>query len=172
LRCLLTHGARAVLLTAQRQAAPPKPVTGLQPWAVELATRKGHDKTTIAVANKLARIVWAVWARDVSFEARAGRRVTSFSSVTKELLSENTTIIARQVGPALDEADNTIGPQRPLFIDWPRCAHVHDGQVRVRTVHRPDTTAVDHRRGFDGFVVLLRGLEESICGLLGGWRLP
>jgi hypothetical protein len=63
-------------------------VTGLQPWAVELATRKGHDKTTIAVANKLARIVWAVWARDVSFEARAGRRVTSFSSVTKELLSD------------------------------------------------------------------------------------
>jgi transposase len=69
LRCLLTHGARAVLLTAQRQAAAHKPLTGLQPWAVELATRKGHNKTTIAVANKLARIVWAVWARDVPFKA-------------------------------------------------------------------------------------------------------
>lgn len=69
LRCLLTHGARAVLLTAQRQAAAHKPLTGLQPWAIDLAARKGHNKTTIAVANKLARIVWAVWARDVPFRA-------------------------------------------------------------------------------------------------------
>ena len=69
LRCLLTHGARAVLLTAQRQAAAHKPLTGLQPWAVQLAARKGHNKTTIAVANKLARIVWAVWARDAAYTA-------------------------------------------------------------------------------------------------------
>jgi transposase len=69
LRCLLTHGARAVLLTAQRQAGAHKPLTGIQPWAVHLATRKGHNKATIAVANKLARIVWAVWKRDVAFHA-------------------------------------------------------------------------------------------------------
>ena len=37
LRCLLTHGARAVLLTAQPQAAARRPLTGLQPWAVQLA---------------------------------------------------------------------------------------------------------------------------------------
>jgi transposase len=69
LRCLLTHGARAVLLTAQRQAAARKPLTGLQPWAVQLAARKGHNKTTIAVANKLARTIWAVWARDTAYTA-------------------------------------------------------------------------------------------------------
>lgn len=69
LRCLLTHGARAVLLTAQRQAAAHKPLTGLQPWAVQLASRKGHNKATIAVANKLARIVWAVWTRDTAYTA-------------------------------------------------------------------------------------------------------
>ena len=67
LRCLLTHGARAVLLTAQRQAAARKPLTGLQPWAVQLAARKGHNKTTIAVANKLARTIWAVWARETTY---------------------------------------------------------------------------------------------------------
>jgi transposase len=44
-------------------------LTGLQPWAVQLVTRKGLNKTTIAVANKLARIVWAVWARDVAYTA-------------------------------------------------------------------------------------------------------
>lgn len=69
LRCLLTHGARAVLLTAQRQVARRKPLSGLQSWAIRLALRKGHNKTTIAVANKLARIVWVVWARDVAFTA-------------------------------------------------------------------------------------------------------
>lgn len=67
LRCLLTHGARAVLHAAQRRAAVRKPLTGLQPWAVQLAVRKGHNKATIAVANKLARIVWAVWARDTAY---------------------------------------------------------------------------------------------------------
>jgi len=54
-------------LADQPPTAAHQPLTGLQPWAVHLAARKGHNKTTIAVANKLARIVWAVWARDVAF---------------------------------------------------------------------------------------------------------
>ena len=33
----------------------------LQHWAVAVAARRGHNKAAIAVANKLARIVWAVW---------------------------------------------------------------------------------------------------------------
>ncbi len=69
LRCLLTHGARAVLLAAQRVAAAGKPLTRLQPWAVAVAHRRGHNKATIALANKIARIVWAVWRYDVTFAA-------------------------------------------------------------------------------------------------------
>jgi transposase len=68
LRCLLTHGARAVLLTAQRAArATPTRVTRLQQWAVVLAARRGHNKAAIAVANKLARIIWAVWRSEQDF---------------------------------------------------------------------------------------------------------
>jgi transposase len=68
LRCLLTHGARAVLLTAQRTArATPTRVTRLQQWAVTLAARRGHNKAAIAVANKLARIIWAVWRSEQAF---------------------------------------------------------------------------------------------------------
>jgi transposase len=70
LRCLLTHGARAVLLGAHRTAKQGKPVTRLQQWALTVQARRGHNKATVAVANKLARIVWAVWARDVEFEAK------------------------------------------------------------------------------------------------------
>jgi transposase len=111
LRCLLTHGARAVLLTAQRQAAARKPLTGLQPRAVQLAARKGHNKTTIAVANKLARVVWAVWSRDAAYTATpaAASRQKRLASSRSCSASEHT-IIARQVGPALDEAYNRVGP--------------------------------------------------------------
>jgi transposase len=71
LRCLLTHGARAVLLTAQRTArAGPHRVTRFQQWAVTVAARCGHNKAAIAVANKLARIIWAVWHRETDFHAQ------------------------------------------------------------------------------------------------------
>jgi hypothetical protein len=59
-----------VLLTAQRTArAAPHRTTRFQQWAVTVAARCGHNKAAIAVANKLARIVWAVWHREVDFHA-------------------------------------------------------------------------------------------------------
>lgn len=70
LRYLLTHGARAVLLAAQRRHRADRPLTRLQQWAVAVAERRGHNRATIAVANKLARIVWAVWVREQPFVAR------------------------------------------------------------------------------------------------------
>ena len=68
LRSLLAHGARAVLRTALRRA--PDQLTRLQEWALTIAARRGRNKATIAVANKLARIVWAVWRTDDVFHAR------------------------------------------------------------------------------------------------------
>lgn len=72
LRCLLTHGARAVLLSAQRTARlTPHRLTRFQQWAVNVAARRGHNTAAIAVANKLARIVWAVWHREIDFQPTA-----------------------------------------------------------------------------------------------------
>ena len=71
LRCLLTHGARAVLIAAQRTSrVTPQRLTRLQQWAVTTAARRGHNKAAIALANKLARIVWAVWHREVDFQSQ------------------------------------------------------------------------------------------------------
>jgi transposase len=70
LRCLLTHGARAVLHSAHRRVTTNTPLTRLHQWALTVQTRRGHNKATIAVANKLGRIVWAVWSRDVEFDPR------------------------------------------------------------------------------------------------------
>jgi transposase len=72
LRCLLTHGARAVLLSAQRTArTTPQRLTRLQHWAVTVAARRGHNKAAIALANKLARIIWALWHRETDFHSPA-----------------------------------------------------------------------------------------------------
>jgi transposase len=67
LRCLLTHGARAVLVAAQRRRAAAQPLTRLHDWALTVRDRRGHNKATMAVANKLGRTVWAVWHKDVPF---------------------------------------------------------------------------------------------------------
>ena len=71
LRCLLTHGARAVLVAAHRRRRDAQPLTRLHQWAMTVQERRGHNKATIAVANKLGRIVWAVWHKDVPFAAVA-----------------------------------------------------------------------------------------------------
>jgi transposase len=70
LRCLLIHGARAVLRCALLAAARrPDRVTRLQQWALAIAVRRGRRKATVALANKLARVVWAVWRREDTFHA-------------------------------------------------------------------------------------------------------
>ena len=73
LRCLLTHGARAVLTAAQRRTQRHQPVSRLLHWAATVQHRRGHNKATIAVANKLGRIIWAVWTRETEFTASAVR---------------------------------------------------------------------------------------------------
>ena len=50
LRCLLTHGARAVLLAAHRRRRDARPMTRLHEWAATIHDRRGHNKATIAVA--------------------------------------------------------------------------------------------------------------------------
>jgi transposase len=69
-RTLLTHGARSVLVNAQRRArAPRRALSPLQTWVIEVAKRRGQNKAVSALANKLARIIWAVWRSETNFSA-------------------------------------------------------------------------------------------------------
>lgn len=54
LRSLLVHGARAVVRTA------PKKSDLNNQWVNQLRERRGFNRATVAVANKNARIIWAV----------------------------------------------------------------------------------------------------------------
>ncbi|MDH3846070.1 MAG: IS110 family transposase [Myxococcales bacterium] len=55
-RTLLIHGARSVLHHAKRRECPDR----LRRWALEREGALGHNKAAVALANKLARIVWAI----------------------------------------------------------------------------------------------------------------
>jgi transposase len=67
LRTLLTHGARAVLWAARHYANP----DALRCWALAVQKRRGHNRAAIALANKLARIAWAVWSKNTTYQPRA-----------------------------------------------------------------------------------------------------
>jgi transposase len=54
LRSLLVHGARAVVRTAPSKTDPNNQ------WVNQLRQRRGFNRATVAVANKNARIIWAV----------------------------------------------------------------------------------------------------------------
>ena len=60
LRMLLTHGARAVLRAASVARQAQREVDGLKDWALKVQGRTNHNKAACALANKLARICYAV----------------------------------------------------------------------------------------------------------------
>jgi transposase len=69
LRTLLIHGARAVLLAAGRAKNPDR----LQAWVLRLHDRRGHNRAAVALANKIARIAWAVWTKGTLYQSLPAR---------------------------------------------------------------------------------------------------
>ena len=57
LRMLVIHGGRSLLWSAKQRRRP----DALRAWGLRLEQRRGHNVAAVAVANTLARIVWAVW---------------------------------------------------------------------------------------------------------------
>lgn len=62
LRGLLIHGARAVIRQAGNKS------DRLSRWAMRLVERRGYNKAVVALANKLARIGWAVLAHKTTYQ--------------------------------------------------------------------------------------------------------
>ena len=68
LRMLLVHGARAALLAARRAQCSGRPLDRLRQWALDCERQRGHNKVTVALANRLARILWATWKYERPFD--------------------------------------------------------------------------------------------------------
>jgi transposase len=60
-RKLLVHGARAVLQTKDKQSS------GLSTWLTQLTSRAHSNVAAVALANKLARMAWAVLAKGEAY---------------------------------------------------------------------------------------------------------
>jgi transposase len=71
LRTLLVQGARCTLKLAL--ARSPEKATRQERWACELHARAGYHKTLIAIANKNARVLWALLARVEQYNPEAWR---------------------------------------------------------------------------------------------------
>ncbi|MDF1528196.1 MAG: IS110 family transposase [Sedimenticola sp.] len=61
LRCLLIHGARSVVLHAEGKTDK------LSRWIIQLRERRGINKTAVALANKLARMGWALLRNETEY---------------------------------------------------------------------------------------------------------
>jgi transposase len=61
LRRLLVQGARAVLQQSAKQSS------GLSAWLAQLTTRAHSNVAAVALANKLARMAWAVLAKNETY---------------------------------------------------------------------------------------------------------
>lgn len=64
LRGLLIHGARSVIKHADKKD------DRLSQWATALVARRGKNKATVALANKMARIGWAVLTTGQAYEVK------------------------------------------------------------------------------------------------------
>lgn len=63
LRMLLIQGAKSAVMTAHRRQDK------ISTWVVSLRERSGWQKAVVALANKNARILWAVMTRGEAFDA-------------------------------------------------------------------------------------------------------
>lgn len=62
-RTLLIHGARAVLLRVKTKTDKQNK------WLNRLISRRGYNKATVALANKSARIAWAIIRSGINYDA-------------------------------------------------------------------------------------------------------
>jgi len=63
-RMLLIQGAKSAVMNAHKRDDP------ISRWAHQLREKSGWQKVVVALANKNARILWAVFVRGKAFDAR------------------------------------------------------------------------------------------------------
>ena len=70
LRSLLTHGARAVVNFQ---------IKNRNPWIDKLLSRRPHNVTVVALANKMARTIWALLVKNTEYVASHTMNAASIS---------------------------------------------------------------------------------------------
>ncbi len=93
LRSLLIQGAKSAVMTAHKRSDP------ISQWVTALRERAGWQKAAVALANKNARILWAVMTKGEAFDARHVSRppavvVTASASASASVPASTRTVTA------------------------------------------------------------------------------
>ena len=108
--CVAVQAAPSVLWRARVVAQP----SGFQRWARTTQQRRGHNIAAVAVANKLARIAWAVWSTQRPFTAEGPPPARDCTDA--ELTGGLHRARGTPVGPARGYADSRFGPRGRLLV--------------------------------------------------------
>ena len=76
LRQILMHGSRSVLLRINKKQ------TTQSAWLKNLVAHKGMNRATGALANKIARHIWAVVAQECEYDRNRGYGIQKMDSAS------------------------------------------------------------------------------------------
>lgn len=68
LRGLLIHGSRSVIKTVVQKKQQEKPLDAQDEWILAKLEQRGFNKACVALANKKARVIWALLAHGQSYK--------------------------------------------------------------------------------------------------------
>jgi transposase len=71
LRCLLVHGARSAMRTAKNKE------DRLSRWIIDLQSRRHANVVAVALANKMARMAWAMMTKDADYDPELAAALVS-----------------------------------------------------------------------------------------------
>ncbi len=88
-RCLLTQAAQVIL---SKRFSIKQPDDAIQIWGQSLLAKIGRPKTVIAIARRLAGVLWAMWKKRTVYEpvlaAEASRRGVEMDAETRRALAD------------------------------------------------------------------------------------
>ncbi len=133
IRRLLIIGASAVVRQARSRGAPKGS------WLAQMLARKPRMLVTVALANKMARIVWALLAKGENLQGSGRGGVSSAHDVRRR---RRRTVKGRygatvgETGSGKPVATHVLKSTRSLI--WTRSANSHTGPRHRRLHQRPD----------------------------------
>jgi transposase len=117
LRSLRVEAAWSILRFERESTKP------LREWALRIASRRGKRIAAVALARKLAGIVYAMWRDDTTFGQPASRRRQLAARTThpeQEQEQEYNSPSRRDRSARVDERDVPTGLRREPWVRWRR----------------------------------------------------
>lgn len=145
MRTRLIHGARAVVQRAERR-------TDTQGrWRCALKHRTGTTVAAVALANKHARVIWALLAHDEAYRPPASvpagaqrflggdePRAASHKEDSHQGVQRGRSVMTPEGHPARSDPGQTVGPNKAVVLMRRTRAYFIKARTHVLSTKRPD----------------------------------